>query len=117
MKERSNSQEHITSAPDVRFSRALSCESSFDNQHNRRKRKQSTSHAVAPFCRQSTICSNTSINNVQNVVDEEKKSGKLINNTRELLILIGMALIEFTGTSAMSVIAPFFAPEVNCLLL
>lgn len=111
MRGRSNSHEQTSSTPDVMFSRALSYDSTFQPQDSNVSRRTSTFHGAASYCRQSTISSNQP-EDEQSIQDGET-SNKLINNTRELLILIGMALIEFTGTSAMSVIAPFFAPEVK----
>ena len=68
-------------------------------------RKNSFHVRPAAYCRQSSLIS-------KNEEDDEEEKPKFIQNTRQLVILIGMALMEFSATCGMSVIAPFFPNEV-----
>ena len=74
------------------------------------ERKNSLHVRPNSFCRQSSLLK--SLEDVEPGRELEKKP-KLIKNSRELIILIGMALIEFSGTCGMSVIGPFFSIEVR----
>lgn len=95
------------------FARSQSVDSSnFDNDSYSRR---TNSFHVRPnsFCRQSSLISKTSEENKDVVEDDKEEKPKLIQNSRQLVILIGMAIIEFSGTCGMSVIAPFFPTEVD----
>ena len=83
--------------------------------------KRKNSYHVAPnmFCRQSSIVANNPelpvIPDNQSVSSNQTR--KLINNKKELLILISMAMIFFISLCAFSMIAPFFTLEVSDIFL
>ena len=88
------------------FARSQSLDASTVDDVDFPGRKNSFHVRPTVFCRQSSLISKTE-------EGEEEEKPKFIQNTRQLLILIGMALMEFSGTCGMSVIAPFFPNEVN----
>jgi len=106
---RSNSDEthNKTPTPTPPFSRSLSHDVSQVDGNLLVERKNSFHVRPTSFCRQSSLIDKNAIQNIESDEDQPK----LIQNTKQLVILIGMALIEFSGTCGMSVIAPFFANE------
>ena len=104
---RSNSDETHSKgrpSPDV-FARSLSHDMSTLDDGSFPEQKNSFHVRPTSFCRQSSL-----ISKPEEEDDDEKP--KFIQNSRQLVILIGMALMEFSGTCGMSVIAPFFPNEV-----
>jgi len=109
---RSNSDELPSSASPIPhiLSRSISHDTGLDPEFMIPSQRKNSLHVrPSSFCRQSSL-----IKSVEDVESGDSvKKPKLIKNSRDLIILIGMALIEFSGTCGMSVIAPFFSIEVR----